>query len=84
VDKDDTRLFLNELREVGCPVSFDYTIMALGEYAETALDAETDEALLEADGWTVECKSPFEIRHKDGSFATGQAADAVVFTLRYG
>lgn len=30
--------------------------------------------LLEAYGWFVECESPFEIRHEDGSFATGQAA----------
>lgn len=33
--------------------------------------------LLERNGWTVECESPFEIRHKDGSFAKGQAADIV-------
>lgn len=33
--------------------------------------------LLEINGWTVECESPFEIRHNDGSFATGQAARMV-------
>lgn len=33
-----------------------------------------DEALLSANGWTVECYSPFEIRHDDGSFGSGQAA----------
>lgn len=31
------------------------------------------EELAEA-GWVVECISPFEIRHADGSFASGQAA----------
>jgi hypothetical protein len=25
-------------------------------------------------GWTVECESPIELRHEDGSFASGQAA----------
>ena len=33
-----------------------------------------DREILEKNGWTVECESPFEIRHEDGSFATGQAA----------
>ena len=33
---------------------------------------------LKKHGWTVECESPFEIRHTDGSFATGQAAKAVL------
>jgi hypothetical protein len=32
------------------------------------------QALLEQHGWTVECLSPLEIRHTDGSFATQQAA----------
>lgn len=41
-----------------------------------------DEKLLESHGWTVECESPFEIRHKDGSFATGQAADIVLAFLK--
>lgn len=27
-----------------------------------------DEQLLEKFGWTLECESPFEIRHEDGSF----------------
>jgi hypothetical protein len=25
-------------------------------------------------GWTIECESPYELRHVDGSFASGQAA----------
>jgi hypothetical protein len=40
-----------------------------------------NEKLLEENGWTVECESPFEIRHEDGSFATGQAAQIVVIYL---
>jgi len=28
-------------------------------------------------GWTVECESPFEMRHDDGSFQTGPAAEAM-------
>lgn len=37
--------------------------------------------LLQSNGWTVECESPFEIRHEDGSFATGAAAFLVMHTL---
>lgn len=43
---------------------------------------DKDEALLNLHGWTVECKSPFEIRHEDGSFATLQAADVVLADIR--
>ena len=39
------------------------------------------EKLLEKHGWVVECYSPFEIRHPDGSFASGQAADIVLHAL---
>jgi len=41
-----------------------------------------DEQFLESLGWTVECQSPFEIRHTDGSFATGQAARMVLLVER--
>ena len=44
---------------------------------------EADVALLEAEGWTVICQSPFEINNKDGSFASGQAADIVLADLKY-
>lgn len=37
-----------------------------------------DETILEHHGWTMECESPFEIRHEDGSFASGQAAEIVL------
>jgi len=33
-----------------------------------------DTKLLEDNGWTVECESPLEIRHVDGSFASQLAA----------
>ena len=37
-----------------------------------------DHKLLADNGWTVECESPFEIRHEDGSFATLNAAEIVL------
>jgi hypothetical protein len=37
-----------------------------------------DTELLEKYGWVVECESPFEIRHEDGSFASMQGADCVL------
>jgi len=36
------------------------------------------EEILEDNGWIIEFESPFEIRHYDGSFATGQAANIVL------
>lgn len=33
---------------------------------------------LEANGWVMECESPLEFRHEDGSFASGQAAQLVM------
>lgn len=42
---------------------------------------EKIEELLAKEGWTVECWSPFEIRHEDGSFATMQAARVLVSSL---
>ncbi len=44
----------------------------MGQLFDTAI------ALLEKDGWTVECESPLEIRHEDGSFATLGAANILV------
>lgn len=40
-----------------------------------------DIQILEENGWTVECESPFEIRHEDGSFATLQAANLILAYL---
>lgn len=42
---------------------------------------DTEKKLLEEEGWAVECESPFEIRHADGSFASGQAADIVLHSV---
>lgn len=36
------------------------------------------EKYFEAQGWIMECESPLEIRHEDGSFATYQAAKSVI------
>ena len=44
----------------------------------------TDNEILKAYGWTVECDSPFEIRHEDGSFASGHAAKMIVEYLKRG
>lgn len=41
-----------------------------------------DNELLKINGWDIECESPFEIRHEDGSFATGQAANIVLDYLK--
>ena len=43
---------------------------------------EEDKELLEENGWEVECESPFEIRTKDGCFASGQAAHIVLNDLK--
>jgi len=43
-----------------------------------------DFALLEANGWEIECHSPFEIRYEDaGAFASGMAADLVLWDLKH-
>lgn len=41
---------------------------------------DKEEELLKRFGWELECKSPFEIRHEDGSFATANAARIVLQT----
>lgn len=47
-------------------------------------DPISDEEILEKFGWEMECESPFEIRHKDGSFATQQAAEIVLLAAKDG
>ena len=42
---------------------------------------EQDVKLLNDNGWTVECESPFEISTKEGSFASGEAAYMVLHAL---
>lgn len=36
------------------------------------------EKFLAENGWVIECESPLEIRHNDGSFASNNAAKIVV------
>ena len=40
-----------------------------------------DIEMLELHEWSVECELPFEIRHKDGSFATKMAAYGILELL---
>ena len=40
-----------------------------------------EKELLESNGWSIECESPLEIRHKDGSLATQNAAKIIIFSL---
>lgn len=41
-----------------------------------------DEELLQQNGWTIVCYSPFEIQHEDGSFASLNAAQIVLDSLK--
>lgn len=43
---------------------------------------ESDKDVLEEAGWSIECEYPLEIRSKDGSFATQEAAFIVLNDLR--
>ncbi len=45
------------------------------------MNTDTEQMLADA-GWEVECQSPLELRHPDGSFASGQAAQCVIASLR--
>lgn len=40
------------------------------------------DAFLEEIGWCLECYSPFEISHPDGSFASGLAANYLLDGLK--
>jgi hypothetical protein len=43
---------------------------------------ENDKFILEKNGWTIECESPFEIRNNEtGDFASGVAAIIVLDNL---
>lgn len=44
---------------------------------------EIDRKILEVNGWSITCESPFEIEHEDGSLATGQAAYSVLNELKF-
>ncbi len=74
---------LMELR--GTPIKYAKTYRDIEtDYARWILDnkLKTDEEILAENGWSTECKSPFEIRHEDGSFASGQAAKLVLWDLK--
>ena len=43
---------------------------------------EEDVKLLKKNNWFVECESPLEIRHKDGAFADGYAAEIILDSLQ--
>lgn len=43
---------------------------------------DNDRRILEEDGWTVDCESPFEISDADGNMATGRAAQYVLDYLK--
>lgn len=40
------------------------------------------EQYMESQGWTIVCESPLEIQHEDGSFASMQAAKALIRELK--
>lgn len=42
---------------------------------------DEDRELLEQNGWTITCESPFEIEHQDGSVATTLAAEYAVMGI---
>jgi len=42
---------------------------------------EAERTLLAEHGWSVDCLSPLEISHEDGSVATGKAVHYVVAAL---
>lgn len=42
----------------------------------------SDNDILEENGWVIECESPFEIRHEDGSFASMQAVYIILHYLK--
>lgn len=41
----------------------------------------SEKDVIEAMGWSIDCQSPLEISHKDGSIATMQAATMVIYSL---
>lgn len=57
----------------------DYVIMST---KSISTKGGTTEDILKFYGWDMECISPFEIEHEDGSFASGQAARMILKTLK--
>jgi hypothetical protein len=46
------------------------------------IHAKTVAKLFLEEGWTVECENPLELRHEDGSVATGRAAQMLIDKVR--
>jgi hypothetical protein len=83
---DDLINFLNEAKAKGATnYSFRWSgdpFWAFKWFETYRVEEEKDvEFLLKENGWEIECESPFEIRHKDGSFATMKAAYSIVEEL---
>lgn len=65
----------------GCP--FSDGVSLLDRLSQSIEDAwKEDKNILAKNGWSLDCQSPFEISHSDGSRATGQAAQMVLDTLK--
>ncbi len=79
----DARDQLREMFNVqNLPPEVNTFFLAVIDYADQVY--QSDDELLAYGGWVRECSSPLELRHEDGSFATGQAADLVMADLREG
>lgn len=83
---DDLIDFLNEAKAKGATnYSFRWSgdpFWAFKCFETYRIESQKDmEVLLKENGWEIECESPFEIRHKDGSFATNKAAHSIVEQL---
>jgi hypothetical protein len=54
----------------------------LQDLYEKLNDGPDIDELLEHFGWTMICESPLELKHDDGSFASGQAASYLIEGLK--
>lgn len=46
------------------------------------MPTKNEQRVLKAHGWEVDCGSPLELSHPDGSRATGQAAEYLILALK--
>lgn len=79
-DADDLALIL-KMFEVFPKLQHEHPLLYKISREEPVTD---EEAILLKNGWTIECWSPFEIRHQDGSFATQIAARTILEALKRG
>ncbi len=63
--------------EFGIPEG--YCIMSTKEVSRTSVD---NDVVLKKFGWSIDCQSPFDISHIDGSYATGQGAYIILEALK--